>query len=145
MPPSSFSLRLQKGITGGFAPPTPNQVITVHRSDGANEMEISHHKRESGTPHLQSLGTKSAPVNEGHKAALIAELESLLKDLPQEDPRGSEDIYGLDTGIFWQSADFQWANAAPEGCDRGHSEVQPSEEQVAKFRRAVDIVQQLVQ
>lgn len=74
--------------------------------------------------------------------ARVAELESILKELPM-DPSGSEDIYGMDIGITFMSNNLEWMNSAPQGCSPGFSTVQVSEEQKAKFRRAVEIVQGL--
>lgn len=94
----------------------------------------------------------------------MEELHSILKEIPTELPPGSEDIYGLDTGIMWGSEDLEWAvscpslcprryliqfiwaisqNGGPSGCGGGTSDVQPTPEQKAKFKRAVDIVTEL--
>lgn len=67
-----------------------------------------------------------------------------MKELPTEQPPGSEDIYGLNTGIVWGSSNLEWANGGPQGCGGGKSTVQVTEEQKAKFKRAVEIVKQLV-
>jgi hypothetical protein len=42
--------------------------------------------------------------------SLAASLKKALAQLPTEQPPGSEDIYGLDTGISFMSDDFQWQN-----------------------------------
>ena len=78
------------------------------------------------------------------EASLVDELQNILKSIPIESPPGSEDIYGLDTGIAWQSGDFMWVNGGPSGCVRGTSTVQATEEEKAKFKRAVEIVNELV-
>jgi hypothetical protein len=75
---------------------------------------------------------------------LVQELHGILKQIPTESPPGSQDIYGLDTGIFWGSSDLQWANGGPQGCGGGTSATQPTEDDKAKFKRAVAIVQELV-
>ena len=72
------------------------------------------------------------------------ELYEILKTLPMEKPAGSEDIYGLDTSIAWGSDDMMWINGGPSGCGGGVSEVQATDEEKAKFKRAVDIAQSLV-
>ena len=41
---------------------------------------------------------------------LLQEMLTLLKILPTELPRGSEDIYQLDTGLIWQSSNIDWCN-----------------------------------
>ena len=79
-----------------------------------------------------------------HTVSLVEELYGILKTIPTESPRGSQDIYGLDTSIAWFSDDLEWMNGSPQGCDGGISEVQPTEEEKAKFKRAVDIVHELV-
>ncbi|CAE6479038.1 unnamed protein product [Rhizoctonia solani] len=66
-----------------------------------------------------------------------------MKEIPTESPPGSEDIYGLDTAIMWMSDDLEWMNGGPQGCGGGVSYVQPTEEQKAKFKRAVEIVTEL--
>lgn len=77
-------------------------------------------------------------------SALIDELESILKTIPVESPPGSEDIYGMDTGIAWGSENLQWANGGPAGCGTGVSQTQATDEDKKKFKRAVEIVNELV-
>ncbi|EPQ50307.1 hypothetical protein GLOTRDRAFT_82427 [Gloeophyllum trabeum ATCC 11539] len=149
MPPTEFSLRLQHGITGGFAPPTPDAIHTITLSaHNPSSLFIQSAVRPPGQPTLQQpLAPKSLALSSSapsNTEALLDELHAILKDLPTEQPPGSEDIYGLDTSIAWGSADLEWCNGGPQGCGGGHSEVQPTDEQKAKFRRAVDIVNQLV-
>jgi len=74
----------------------------------------------------------------------MEELYNILKTLPVERPVGSEDIYGLDTSIAWGSEDLMWINGGPQGCGGGVSEVQPTDEEKAKFKRAVELAQSLV-
>ena len=75
---------------------------------------------------------------------LVEELEAILKKLPTEQPPGSEDIYGLNTGIAFKSGDFEWCNGGPQGCGGGESFVKATEEEKAQFKRAVEIVEQIV-
>ncbi len=128
------------GITGGFAPPTPNAIITLTRPLNQNTLNITSAVREIGTKGLAAAVPKSIP----HPEELADELHSILKDLPTEQPPGSQDIYGLDTSIAWGSDDLMWYNGGPQGCGGGVSFVQVSDEQKAKFKRAVEIVEQLV-
>lgn len=67
-----------------------------------------------------------------------------MRSIPTEQPPGSEDIYGLDTSIMWGSDDLEWMNGGPQGCGGGSSFVQATEEEKAKFKRAVEIVKELV-
>jgi hypothetical protein len=79
---------------------------------------------------------------------LVDELHGILKDLPVEDPKGSQDIYGHDIGIQFalgmpgEPGSFEWANGGSAGCD-GHSNVQPTDEQKKQFERAVGLAAQL--
>lgn len=41
---------------------------------------------------------------------LIDEMHTLLKVLPTELPRGSEDIYKSDVGLVWKSKNLDWCN-----------------------------------
>lgn len=65
-----------------------------------------------------------------------------FQDLPQNEP-GSDDYYGLDTSIAFGSDDLKWMNVGPEGCGSSGSDVKASDEEKAKFKRAVDIVNHL--
>ncbi|KDQ54035.1 hypothetical protein JAAARDRAFT_38626 [Jaapia argillacea MUCL 33604] len=144
MPPSEFSFRLQQGIAGGFAPPTPNAIYTVTASANKPSLFITSAVRPAGTPSLADAVPKSLAVDAGNTSALVDELHGILKELPTEQPPGSEDIYGLDTAIAWGSDDLEWMNGRPQGCGGGFSEVQPTGQQKEKFKRAVAIVEELV-
>jgi len=162
MPVGEYSLRLQSGtltsitsthlwttfltgITGGFAPPTPNAIHTITQPLNTNTLTISSSLRPDGTPKLQQVASKSISSEDEHTASLVNELYDILKVIPTEYPPGSQDIYGLDTSIFWGSDDLQWMNGGPQGCNGGVSTVQPTQEDKAKFKRAVEIVIELVQ
>jgi hypothetical protein len=133
------------GITGGFAPPLPSAVHTLYLSPEApKSLVVASEVRPDGQPQLvqssKALHTeKVADVN-----SLIDELQQILKELPTENPKGSEDIYGMDTSIMWGSDGFEWMNGGPAGCGRGKSSVQATESDKKKFKRAVEIVKTLV-
>ncbi|KAG6828154.1 hypothetical protein H0H92_009005 [Tricholoma furcatifolium] len=131
----------ERRITGGFAPPTPSAVHTIDKASEGSSLSITSAIRAFGTPELQAPQLKSVP-SDPH-AALVEELHEILKEIPTEQPPGSQDIYGLDTSIAWLSDDLQWWNGGPQGCGGGESSVQPTEEQRQKFKRAVDIVHEL--
>ena len=131
------------GIQGGFAPPTPNFIHTITLPLDNDCLTVTSAVRPHGTPSLQDIAPKFVKV-EGTES-LADELLGILKELPTESPPGSEDIYGLDTSIAWGSEELQWMNGAPDGCGGGTSSTQPTEEQKAKFRRAVEIVTTLVE
>ncbi|TCD69786.1 F-box protein: endocytic membrane traffic, recycling ReCYcling 1 [Steccherinum ochraceum] len=143
MAPTEFSLRLQHGITGGFAPPTPNAVFTVTGAPSLSFLQVTTSLRPSGTPSLQDALPKEVVVDDNNRK-LVDELYNILKSIPTESPPGSEDIYGLDTSIAFGSEDLQWMNGGPSGCGGGTSEVQATDGDKTKFRRAVDIVKELV-
>ncbi|CAE6383524.1 unnamed protein product [Rhizoctonia solani] len=149
MAPKEYLVRLQHGITGGFAPPTPNAIHQLTRSnDNPDSLLIQSMVRPGGTPSLQPHPPKELTQldDPGHASnSLVDELHTILKEIPTEQPPGSEDIYGMDTSIMWASEDLEWMNGGPSGCGRGTSVVQPTDEQKAKFKRAVEIITQLTQ
>ena len=99
--------------------------------------------RQVGASGLQDLGPKSLDAEHDETKVLIQELHDILKDLPTEQPPGSEDIYGLDISIAWGSEDLEWVNGGPQGCGGGTSSVQATAEQKRKFKRAVEIATEL--
>ncbi|CAG1996023.1 unnamed protein product [Fusarium graminearum] len=139
MAPSEFSMRLQRGITGGFAPPTPDLIITIDASN--NDLSISIAKREDGSPDLTPSASNTVAIAD-HEA-VIDELHGILKEVPTEQPPGSEDIYGLDTSIAWQSDDLEWWNGGPQGCGGGESFVKAQDKDKKKFQRAVEIIKEI--
>jgi len=144
MVPSQFFIRLQHGIRGGFAPPTPNEVHVITRMSGTpTTLLVRSDVRKKGEPELSSLAPKDVQLA-GDKEAQIEELHKILKSLPTEQPPGSQDIYDMDTQIAWGSDDLEWCNGGPQGCGGGESSVQPTEAQKAQFSKAVEIVKGLV-
>lgn len=99
--------------------------------------------RPDGTPSLQDALPKSVSKDE-ETAALAEELHHIFQTIPTEHPPGSEDIYGMDISIAWGSEDLMWMNGGPQGCGGGKSQNQATDEDKAKFKRAVEIVQKLV-
>jgi len=140
MPPSTFFVRVQHGIAGGFAPPQPSAIQTVIRDNSSTSLQISSVKDLKNFSTLSEVQPKSLDLGDLDVTSLVDELHSILKELPTERPPGSEDIYGFDIGIAWGSGDLEWANGGPQGCSGGFSEVQATDEQKAKFKRAVEIV-----
>ncbi|KAI0066525.1 hypothetical protein BV25DRAFT_1796324 [Artomyces pyxidatus] len=144
MSPSPFSLRIQHGITGGFAPPRPSAVHDLSLESSTSPfIVLSSAIREDGTPSLLPHPPKSVPVSDD-TTALIDELQTILRRLPTENPP-SADIYRQDIGIFWQGADgFTWVNAAPQGCGGWEGDVKVTDEDRKAFGRAVEITETLV-
>lgn len=123
------------GIVGGFAPREPTAVKSVAYTPDTNILQIS------SSP---SADFTSATVQkDGSVDELVNELKSILKKLPTENPPGSEDIYGMDTSIMWGSDDLEWTNTCGQGCG-GHSSVQATDEEKAKFKKALEIADKLV-
>ncbi|KAJ6496345.1 hypothetical protein C8R45DRAFT_157621 [Mycena sanguinolenta] len=154
MAPTEYFLRLQRGITGGFAPPTPSAIYTLTQSPAQpNTIAVTLATRQDGQPldAMSEAAPKFLPSSSDSNylgaevSALVEELHAILKTLPLEDPRGSEDIYGMDTSIMWGSEDLEWCNGGPAGCSGGKSMVQASKEEKDKFKRAVEIVGELVE
>lgn len=44
--------------------------------------------------------------------ALAADIKTGLTSLPTENQIGGEDIYGLDTRVYFRSGDFEWMNGS---------------------------------
>ncbi|KAG6864515.1 hypothetical protein C0991_009002, partial [Blastosporella zonata] len=125
-------------IAGGFAPPIPDAIYTIDKASDTSQLFVQSQIRPDGTPDLQLAPSQSLSA-EDHDV-LITKLHNILKDLPTEQPPGSQDIYGLNTSIAWMSDDLEWYNGGPAGCGGGESFVQPTEEQKANFKTAVDII-----
>ncbi|KAH7336436.1 hypothetical protein BKA65DRAFT_506440 [Rhexocercosporidium sp. MPI-PUGE-AT-0058] len=141
MAPSEFTLRLQVGITGGFAPPSPSAIHTITRDPSSPQLTINSLHRTPGSPdhQLTPQPTKNLPVKDYNTQ--IEQIYSILKELPTEEPVGSEDIYGLDTGVSWSSGDgWKWSNGGPEGCGSEMSDVQVGKEEKVKFGEVVRLV-----
>ncbi|KAL6912566.1 hypothetical protein FSST1_010326 [Fusarium sambucinum] len=132
MAPSQFYFRLQHGITGGFAPPTPDLIIEITGDGGSLQINVNEGVEcRDSTSKTETVATYEA---------LVDELHGIVKELPTEEPTGSEDIYGFDTGIVWGSDDLEWRNGGPQGCSGGSSSVEASEDQKQQFSRAIEII-----
>jgi hypothetical protein len=127
----------------------PSAVQTLSLSqDSPNSLFVNseHRAGDSSQGLVQSFAPKSIDTEKTPEVnKLVEELYGILKDIPTEEPKGSEDIYGMDTSIMWGSDDLEWMNGGPAGCVRGSSTVQASEEDKKKFKRAVEIVKELVE
>ncbi|KAH6954199.1 hypothetical protein DER45DRAFT_570011 [Fusarium avenaceum] len=141
MSPSEFMIRLQRGITGGFAPPTPSAIYTISKGPDS-EVTITSSVREDGQPMLGNPTEKTIPSTQINE--LVNELEAIFQEIPVESPPGSEDIYGLNIGLTWGTNDIEWMNGGPEGCGGGTSYVIPTPEQKQSFERAIEIIEEIV-
>ncbi|SAM06450.1 hypothetical protein [Absidia glauca] len=128
-----FQIVLREGITGGFVGPTVKQVVEIRGDDAGASILHANLKAASKSDYTTQTGS----LQSDQVQSLAASLKEALAQLPTEQPPGSEDIYGLDTGISFMSDDFQWQNGGPEGCGSGKSEVQASPEQKRAFQAVV--------
>ncbi|KAI0052657.1 hypothetical protein FA95DRAFT_1586553 [Auriscalpium vulgare] len=143
MSPAPFALRIQHGITGGFAPPRPSAVHEFSLEPSSQFIALTSQIRDHGTPTLLAHPSKSVHVSD-ETTALVNELQTILKRLPTENPP-STDIYQQDIGIFWQGSDgFSWFNAAPSGCGGFESDVKVTDDDKKAFGRAIEITEDLV-
>ncbi|KAF7630606.1 hypothetical protein F9C07_11315 [Aspergillus flavus] len=143
MAPSGYTIRLQKGIRGGFAPPTPTAILSLAKDADNSYISIYESIRPDGGSGLEDKPERTVDSSD-EVEGLVTELYEILQDLPLESPPGSEDIYGKDISISWSSDDFAWCNGGQQGCVGGDSDVRPSETERHKFTRAVEIVNKLV-
>ena len=123
--------------------PTINAIHRITQPKDSKNLIINSAVRPDVAADLPGFAAKAISSSDQHTASLLEELQSILESIRAESPPGSEDIYGMDTSIFWASDDLQWVNRAPDGCNHGTSEVIPTEEEKAKFKRAVEIVKEL--
>ncbi|KIJ39089.1 hypothetical protein M422DRAFT_258244 [Sphaerobolus stellatus SS14] len=131
------------GINGGFAPPTPSAIHTLVRSkDSHSQIVVNSSVRPDWQPSLGEAQSKH--LNVDSHSPLIDELEFILKTIPVESPPGSQDIYGMDIGLAYGSDNLQWVNGGPTGCGQGYSENQATDEDKAKFKRAVEIINEIL-
>ena len=131
------------GIQGGFVPPKPSAIHEIKYAEDTG-VTIDTHVRPEGSRDLHGPTKKTVADAHGSTVdALVEELEGILQVIPQSD-ESSADIYGRDIGIFFGSDQVQWRNGAFEGCDAGPTEDGPSDAQKDKFKRAVEISEELV-
>ncbi|KAE8343844.1 hypothetical protein BDV24DRAFT_128313 [Aspergillus arachidicola] len=143
MAPSEYTIRLQKGIVGGFAPPTPSAILKLTKNAEDSYTIVNEAIRSDDGPGMEHKPERTLDASDKVES-LVTGLYEILQDLPLESPPGSEDIYGKDISISWSSDDFAWCNGGQQGCVGVGSDVRPSETQRNKFTRAVDIVRELV-
>lgn len=153
MAPSDFFVRLQKGnyyfrtvnstmlITPGIGEAPPPNLSIMFIREGDSDLTIRIAIREDGAAEPEERDPKTVAIAD-HEAA-IDELHSILKRLPTEQPSGIQDIYGLDTGIQWMSADLEWYNRGPGDNGDGQSSLMPTEEQREDFKRAIQVIKEI--
>ncbi|KAI8973798.1 hypothetical protein BDF20DRAFT_837696 [Mycotypha africana] len=138
---SSFQVILREGIVGGFAGPIVNQVVDIKGdSSGAMIMHATLKPDTKADYHTQAGGASAEELSD-----FLDRLKAQLKELPTEDPVGSEDIYGEDVSLSFFSDEFQWSNGGPEGCTQGESNKKATPEQKEKFKELVKLVKNVGQ
>ncbi|KAL4071819.1 hypothetical protein V8B97DRAFT_2016017 [Scleroderma yunnanense] len=137
---AGYQVRFQKGITGGFAPPTPSAIHTLSVNDDGTTLTIVSQTRPHGTPTLGDPVTRTLSVGSDNTADLLAELRTILSEIPPQYP-GAEDLYRKDISIITHQNSTGFA---AYGSAAAHGVQPPTEEQVGRFNRAVEIVNQLV-
>jgi len=144
MAPSEFYIQVQQGgasagFAGGTAPP-PSAGHAITRSAQSKSLQI---QSVSGGDQQSAEFTSS-------KEKLVDEIQGILKDLPTV-TSGLDVIYDTDVGLFWgsDSGDLPaWKNKRQgeigEGEREGSSWRRATDEENAKFKRVVELVDKLV-
>jgi len=130
--PDKASISLRVGIVGGIVAPRVRHSIDIVAEKDAVTVKMM--KLKDGKP-VVTTGTMTRKEFD----ALLKEIDAAWK-LPVEDPRGCEDIYGLDTGVAVKSGERSWSNGAPGGCNHGTSKVQPTAAERETFKKIVERV-----
>jgi len=105
-------------------------------------MNVASQQKPPGSHDLQPLPTKTLSVHAHNEQ--IDQIYNILKGLPVEEPPGSEDIYGLDTGVTWMGDRLEWSNGGPEGCGSDFSDVQVGKEEKDRFQKVVKLILEIV-
>ncbi|KAF7364363.1 hypothetical protein MSAN_01096700 [Mycena sanguinolenta] len=100
-------------ITGGLTS-SPSTSSPTPLAEAPSRL---HSLSAYGTPSLADAVRKwiPAPAVDSHFKALASKLLTILKVLPMEDPRGSENIHGMDTSTAWSSEDLERCNGGARG------------------------------
>ncbi|KAN0094888.1 hypothetical protein V8E55_003175 [Tylopilus felleus] len=138
--PDDFKIVLQKGIEGGFAPPTPHARYDITRTTKSDVFTVSTELRAHGTPNLGP--PKKQELKVADHAESIARLQNLLRDLPTQYP-GAEDLYGRNISIVHATDAGAFVNFYRSGMAAGFGIPLPTEEQRAQFDEAVTIIEKL--
>lgn len=127
---------LTEGIVGGIiAPHVRLKIYFVPNKDGVNVWIKQQPDRTTKAKYFQGE-MKVAEFKE-----LVASLQAKkIWDLPVESPRGSQDIYRLDTALNVRLGDQSWSNGGPQGCVHGQSKTQASDKQRKSFSQIVDLL-----
>lgn len=132
------------GIPGGFAPPVPNQIITITAAAQDSPLRVSSAVRPDGARTLQdAYAPKLIPTSDAHTTSLIEELADILQGIPDKAPPGIPDFYGFDTAIVFEGQGWRWSNKIDKSCTGSGGGNFATDEQKAKFKRVIKIVKEL--
>jgi hypothetical protein len=125
---------LTEGIVGGFIPAHVRlNIIFVPGADGVDVWIRAQPDRKAKSRYLKG----KMPIKEFKKLTALIQKKKIW-GLPIESPRGSQDIYQLDTSLNFKLGKRSWSNGGPQGCVHGQSKTQASDEQRKRFSQIVD-------
>ncbi|KAG6330154.1 hypothetical protein ID866_8932 [Astraeus odoratus] len=133
-----YKVMFQKGITGGFAPPTPSVIHHLAVNDDSTTLTITSLIRPHGQPQPIPQPPKALSVASGDHAASLERLRDILSKIPPQFP-GADDLYKQDISILAVGE-----GVVPYGTAVARNLQPPTDEQVQQFNQAVDIVNRLV-
>ena len=131
------SFTIVTGVTGGFIAPTPTSHIIIETSLDGKFVEITKSLKDDNAQDGY-MTTKSALDNDEKVKNLMQGWIKTLSQLPVEEPRGSEDIYGFDTVIQLVSSSLKWQNTPNEGCATTPSSRVPTKREKEEFKRLIN-------
>ena len=130
----SDAIVLTEGIVGGFVPAHVRLKVIVLPKKNTVEIWVKSQSDRTAKPRYVK---GEVPRPEFEKLTSTIEAEKFWK-LPVESPRGSQDIYQLDTSLHVRLGKKSWSNGGPAGCVHGQSEIQASGKQRRFFQQVVE-------
>jgi|ERR1700722_12012424 len=118
------------GAHGGFVGATPNEIHTLSTSSETQSFLVRSAFRSNDTSDLEQSATGTVDIEKN--SFLVDELHVILKSLP------TDVDYDGKFSIEWGSDDLTWKNQRREGMKKAASE------ENTKFKRATDIIEDLV-
>ncbi|RUS18468.1 hypothetical protein BC937DRAFT_88738 [Endogone sp. FLAS-F59071] len=136
----AFHIKLSKDIVGGFVAPNPKAkacangrlqsnpcdraLVEIKSDDNGAIVTFNKYKGSKVTSSLQGnlsrccffplgIDINGLVITSEEVRSFVSSLENELRNLPTEQPKGSEDIYGLSKSISFRSGDFHWENGKP--------------------------------
>jgi len=134
---NSDAIVLTEGIVGGFVPAHVRLKVIVLPKEETVEIWAKLQPDRKAKPRYVK-GEVPRPEFENLTASIQAEK---FWKLPVESPRGSEDIYQLDTSLHVRLGKKSWSNGGPAGCVHGQSKIQTSGKQRRFFKQVVEQIE----